>query len=211
MPSTDVLLPFLIATRVFAWLPGPAMLYTVAQTVAHGRNAGWMTALGIHLGGYVHVVAAVLGLSVVLTVVPVLFTAVKIVGACYLIWLGVVMYRDAGELTPAAKLREQGGKSTSKFWQSVVVEVLNPKTAIFYLAFLPQFTDPTTELALWIQLLVLGTFVNFMFSSADVVCVVLSARIVKFMSKSARSNLVARRIGAGILVGLGIHLAFSRQ
>lgn len=211
MPSTDVLFKFLIAACVFAYMPGPAMLYTVAQTVAHGRKAGWMTALGIHLGGYVHVIAAALGLAVVLSVFPVLFTMIKLAGAGYLIWLGLVMYRESGSLTSAAVVSDQGAYSSSTFWQSVGVEVLNPKTAIFYIAFLPQFTDPAAQMALWLQLLLLGTFVNFLFSSADLICVLLSSTVVKWLSKSARANMISQRLGASILIGLGIHLAFSRQ
>ena len=214
MPSTELLLAFLAATAVFAYMPGPAMLYTAAQTVARGRRAGWLAALGIHIGGYVHVVAAALGISALFVTVPVLYSLVKFAGACYLIWLGVGLFRSDANPSPlSGDGSNDSGEALSSeqsFWQSILVEVLNPKTAIFYIAFLPQFTDPAAVLPLWVQLFILGAIVNLLFSSADILCVLLSTAVLNFFSNTAGGTRFMRYIGGGILVGLGINLVFTR-
>ncbi len=211
MPSTEVLLAFLAATAVFAWMPGPAMLYAAAQTMARGRRAGWMAALGIHLGGYVHVVAAAAGLAVLFAAVPVLYAALKLAGAAYLVWLGLKLLLSRAPVAgPGPGLRIEPLSPRRAFWESVTVEVLNPKTAIFYLAFLPQFTDPAAVLPVWAQLVVLGTVVNVMFSSADVAAVLLADRVTGALRASERAARAVRRAGGAILVGLGVNLAASR-
>lgn len=210
MPPLDLLIAFLLAASIFAYMPGPSTLYAAAQTIAHGRRAGWFAALGLHLGGYVHIFAAAVGLAVLLDAVPALYLAFKLLGAAYLIWLGIRMFlaRQATGLIDAPK-REKTARRT--FWDSVAVEVLNPKTAVFYVAFLPQFADPGAAFALWAQLLILGIVVNVMFSSADILCVVLADRITGLFRASARANTIAQRIGGSILVALGLTLAFDRR
>jgi threonine/homoserine/homoserine lactone efflux protein len=210
MPSTELWLAFLAATAVFAYMPGPAMLYTAARTVSAGRSAGLMACLGIHLGGYAHVIAAAAGLSVLFHAIPVLYTVVKLAGAAYLVWLGVRLLRQADQ--PVVGLRRIEAKSPRRaLLESVAVEVLNPKTALFFLAFLPQFTDPSALLPIWAQLLLLGTIVNVMFSSADLICVVLAGTVVERLRRSSRAQRVARGAGATILIGLGANLALQRQ
>ena len=210
MPSAELLVAFLAATAVFAYMPGPAMLYAAAQTVSRGRWAGLTASLGIHLGGYVHVVAAAAGLSVLFHAVPVLYTVVKLAGAAYLVWLGIRLIRQAGE--PVSALPRVGARSARHaLLESVAVEVLNPKTALFFLAFLPQFADPSAALPIWAQLLVLGTIVNVMFSSADLICVVLAGAVVERLRRSSRMLRVARRAGGAVLIGLGANLALQRQ
>jgi threonine/homoserine/homoserine lactone efflux protein len=209
MPSLDLLIAFVVATAVFAYMPGPAMLYAAAQTVARGRRAGWLAALGIHIGGYAHVIAASLGLAVLFTVVPVLYVVLKFAGAAYLIWLGFKLFfsKDAepGSLKIDAKLPRKA------FWESITVEVLNPKTAIFYVAFLPQFTDPSATLPVWLQLFILGTVVNVVFSSADVLCVLLADKVTSFLKSSKSAGRLFQRVGGSILIGLGLNIALSRQ
>jgi threonine/homoserine/homoserine lactone efflux protein len=210
MPSTELWLTFLAATAVFAYMPGPAMLYTAARTVSAGRSAGLMACLGIHLGGYAHVIAAAAGLSVLFHAIPVLYTVVKLAGAAYLVWLGVRLLRQADQ--PVVGLRRIEAKSPRRaLLESVAVEVLNPKTALFFLAFLPQFTDPSALLPISAQLLLFGTIVNVVFSSADLVCVVLAGTVVERLRRSRRAQRVARGAGATILIGLGVNLALQRQ
>ena len=93
MAGPEVLLSFMVACLIFGYMPGPALVYTAAQTMAYGRQGGFKAALGLHFGGYVHVFAAALGLAVILELVPTLFTAIKLLGAAYLVWLGVAMIR----------------------------------------------------------------------------------------------------------------------
>lgn len=203
MPSLETLAAFALATSIFAYMPGPSMLYVAAQTIARGRTAGWMAALGVHVGGYVHVIAAALGLSVLFTAVPLVYGIVKLLGAAYLIWLGVQLI-----LTKDDPGTANASDTVTTFWQSMTVEILNPKTAIFYIAFLPQFTEPMASLPLWSQLLILGTLVNIAFSSADVICVLLASSVMKWLKQSRSSNLWLQRAGGSILVFLGLRLAF---
>jgi len=209
MPSTELLVAFLVTTAVFAYMPGPAMLYAAAQTLARGRWSGLMAALGIHIGGYFHVFAAAAGLSVLFHAVPPLYVAVKLAGAVYLVWLGISLFRAGREGESAAV--GIGPKSGLRaFLESVAVEVLNPKTAIFFLAFLPQFVDPSAAFPVWLQFLLLGTAVNLMFSSADIVCVALAGAVVSRLKRSNRAQRLMRRAGGTLLVGLGTHLALQR-
>jgi len=210
MPPTDLLLPFIVATAVFAYMPGPGMLYTTAQTVARGRRAGLMASLGIHLGGYVHVVAAAIGLSVLFEAVPTLYVAVKLLGAAYLVWLGLRLVFDRTEVDN--ELHTAGEKTHRRaLIESVTVEVLNPKTAIFFIAFLPQFTDPAAAWPIWLQLLALGTAVNAMFSSADLACVILAELLVRRLRSSGVFRRISQIVGGSILVILGARLALQRS
>ncbi|WP_371225147.1 LysE family translocator [Roseovarius sp. 2305UL8-3] len=209
MPSPDVLIAFFIAASIFAYMPGPALFYAAAQTMARGKRAGFFAALGLHVGGYAHVLAAALGLALLFEAVPTLYVVLKLAGAAYLVFLGVQMIRADG---PKVTTLATDTKSPKRaFWQSVTVEVLNPKTAIFYVAFLPQFVDPTAALAVWAQLLILGTIVNVMFSSADVMCVMLAHRITSALRRSGSASRTLQRLGGGILIALGAKLALSRS
>ncbi|MER8477795.1 LysE family translocator [Mesorhizobium sp. M1163] len=210
MPSTELLVAFFATTAIFAYIPGPAMLYAAAQTMARGRWSGLMAALGIHLGGYVHVFAAAVGLSVLFHAVPVLYMAVKLVGALYLIWLGVSLFRAKAQ-GDAVLPGIQPKSARRAFFESVAVEVLNPKTAIFFMAFLPQFIDASAAFPVWLQFVVLGTIVNLMFSSADIVCVMLAGAVTARLRRSSRAQRLMRRAGGAVLVGLGVHVALQKS
>ena len=207
MPGTELLLAFFIATAVFAYMPGPATLYTAAQTIARGRRGGLLAAAGIHVGGYVHVIAATLGLAALFAAVPVLYAVLKLVGAAYLVWLGAQFLLQQAT---TAQFADSEPLQAPAFWQSATVEILNPKTALFYVAFLPQFTDAAASLPLWSQLLILGTIVNLLFSSADLLVVFLAEKLTATLRESPRANRLARRIGGTILIGLGANLALTR-
>lgn len=209
MPSYDVLAAFFATAAVFAFIPGPAMLYATAQTLAGGRVAGLMASLGIHVGCYVHVFAAAAGLSVLFHAVPVLYLAVKLIGAAYLIWLGIALFRSRGvDGTGLPQVRRKSGRRA--FAESVTVEVLNPKTAIFFMAFLPQFIDSGANFPVWLQFLLLGTVVNLMFSLADIICVLLAGSLLGRLQRSTRTVRLMQRAGGMVLVGLGINVAFQR-
>ncbi len=208
MPSHELLLAFFVTTAVFAYIPGPAMLYATAQTIARGRAAGLMASLGIHLGCYAHVIAAAAGLSFVFHAVPALYLAIKLAGAAYLVWLGIQMLRRVPETAGALPPADAGKRA---FMESVLVEVLNPKTAIFFIAFLPQFVDPAAAFPVWLQFLILGSVVNLMFSSADIVCVFFASAIAGKLRQSDRAQTIMRRAGGAILIGLGLRLAADRS
>jgi threonine/homoserine/homoserine lactone efflux protein len=207
MASTEVLLAFAVATALFAYFPGPALLYTAAQTLARGKRAGLMAALGIHIGCYAHVFAATLGLSAVFRYVPEAYTVLKIAGAVYLVWLGIQMLRSGGT-SDTPKVAPKSARRA--FAESIVVELLNPKVAIFFIAFLPQFVDPAGSLPIWLQSLILGMIVNFAFSSADVVTVFTASAVMTRLRKSGAAARAARWIGGGLLIGLGVKLAADK-
>ena len=210
MPSIETLIAFVLATAVFAYMPGPAMLYATAQTIARGRKGGLQAAFGIHIGGYVHVIAAALGLAVLFMAVPLLYGVLKILGAAYLIYLGIRFILKKQTVQSELQPHHTQYSKSRAFLESVMVEVLNPKTALFYIAFLPQFTDPAALFPLWLQLLLLGTIVNIMFSSADLLCVLLAHRITSTFQSSSKSLSWANKIGGGVLIGLGVNLAVSK-
>ncbi len=210
MPSLELLITFFITTAVFAYIPGPAMLYAAAQTMARGRRGGLMATFGIHVGCYVHVLAAAAGLSVLFHAVPTLYLAVKMIGAAYLIWLGISLFRSRTGGDPSMPMISR--KSARRaFVESITVEVLNPKTAIFFMAFLPQFVDASAVFPVWLQFLILGTLVNLIFSSADLVCVFLAGAVVRGLKKSASAQRMMQRAGGAVLIGLGAHLAMQRN
>lgn len=210
MPSTELLIAFFITTAIFAYIPGPAMLYAAAQTIARGRWSGLMAAFGIHLGGYVHVFAAAAGLSVLFHAVLVLYLAVKFCGAAYLVWLGISLFRAKvnGDVTMPGVEQKSARRA---FLESISVEVLNPKTAIFFMAFLPQFIDVSAAFPVWLQFVLLGTMVNLMFSSADLACVILAGAVVTRLKRSSHAQRLMQRAGGTILVGLGVHLALQKS
>jgi threonine/homoserine/homoserine lactone efflux protein len=210
MPSTELFIAFLATTAIFAYIPGPAMLYAAAQTIARGRGAGLMASLGIHLGCYVHVIAAAAGLSVLFHAVPMLYMAVKFAGAAYLIWLGISLFRAKAQGEVALPgIEVKSGRRA--FFESLSVEGLNPKTAIFFMAFLPQFIDASAAFPVWVQFVILGTIVNLMFSSADIVCVILAGAVISRLRRSSHAQRLMQRAGGAMLVGLGAHLAFQKS
>lgn len=206
MPPIDLLIAFFVSTALFAFVPGPAMLYAAARTLAGGRRAGLMAALGVHVGGYAHVVAAAMGLSVLFHAVPIAYLVVKLTGAAYLVFMGWRLV--AGH---AADPESETGIGAPKraFVQSVFVEMLNPKTAIFFLAFLPQFVGGTSA-PVWVQFLILGTITNMMFSVADLIAVLGASHILASLRSSPSLGRWLRRVAGSLLIGLGARLALDR-
>lgn len=208
MASWETLLAFATVTILVAYFPGPALLYTAAQTISHGRKAGLMAMLGIHLGCYVHVFAAAFGLSAVFKHVPELYMAVKIAGAVYLVWIGIGMIRSRlgapdQPVSPPKTVKRA-------LLDSFIVEILNPKVALFFIALLPQFVDPAAGLPVWAQFLILGTIVNFAFSSADLVTVFGASFVVGAMKKTKAGFAFGRWIGGSLMIALGLKLAVDR-
>jgi threonine/homoserine/homoserine lactone efflux protein len=157
VPSASTLAVFALASFLLIVVPGPAVLYVVTRSIAQGRRAGLVSMLGVEAGGLVHVAAAAIGLSAIIASSATAFTAVKLAGAAYLIYIGVRRLVSREEALPEATVARRSSRRL--FAQGVVVNVLNPKTAVFFLAFLPQFVDPARG-TVTLQFLVLGlTFV----------------------------------------------------
>jgi threonine/homoserine/homoserine lactone efflux protein len=209
MPSSDLLIAFFTAAAIFAFIPGPGILYAAAQAMAGGRTVGLLGTLGLGLGGYLHVIAAAAGLSVVFHAVPPLYAALKLIGAAYLVWLGISMIRaKATGADGAPVLARKTGRRA--FVEGVTVEMLNPKTAMFFLAFLPQFTDPAASPPVWAQFMILGSIVNLMFAMADVVAVLLASSVVTRLGRANRIQRAVQQLGGGVLVALGVRLALQK-
>jgi threonine/homoserine/homoserine lactone efflux protein len=154
MPDASTFVLFVAAALALLLVPGPAVIYVVARSVSGGRLTGLVSVLGVELGTLLHVGFAAAGLSAIVASSVAAFSIVKWLGAAYLVWLGLRQIFGRGgdeEATPLG-----GGESRLRvFWQSVLVQVLNPKVALFFLAFLPQFVDPSRGAA-WTQVVVLG-------------------------------------------------------
>lgn len=196
--SLETWIPFALATLAFAFMPGPAILYMSAQTLAYGHRAGLMAALGIHIGCYVHIAAASVGLAALLHHAPALYSLVRVAGAVYMLWLGGRMIFPAG----AEKGTEAPARHRRVLRDSIVVEILNPKTALFFLTFLPQFVDPQAAMPNWLQFLLLGIIVNGAFSLGDLASVGIASFAASRVSSSGSGTWVSR-VSGGILVGLG--------
>jgi threonine/homoserine/homoserine lactone efflux protein len=206
MPSPEVLAAFAIASLALLVVPGPSVLYIVTRSMDQGRAAGLISVLGIHTGSIVHVAAAALGLSAILASSALTYGVVKYVGAAYLIWLGIRTLRDRGEERPRVLGREH---SLARIYaQGVVVNVLNPKTALFFLAFLPQFVDVSRG-SVPMQIVLLGiTFILLGFIS-DGTYALVSAHVSRTLATRRRSGVVRRWLPGLTLIGLGVVSAFT--
>ncbi len=200
---------FLAAALALAATPGPGIFYVAARTLAGGRAEGVASSFGTGLGGLIHVLAGALGVSALVLASAALFTALKLVGAVYLVWLGVraVMAARRDARMPGGRVPAMGARRA--FREGVLVEALNPKTAAFFLAFIPQFVDPAGSVAG--QFVVLGVISVALNTAADVVVAFLAGRIRA--GAGARPLLVRRlREGSGgAMVALGIGLALARR
>ena len=206
MPSTEVFAAFAVASLALLVVPGPSVLYIVTRSMDQGRAAGLVSVLGIHTGSIVHVAAAALGLSAILASSALSFAVVKYAGAAYLIWLGIRTLLDRAEERPDVGAK---GHSLRRIYaQGVVVNVLNPKTALFFLAFLPQFMD-VSEGSVPLQVVLLGiTFILLGFVS-DGTYALVSARVSRTLAAHRRSGVLRRWLPGLTLIGLGIVSAIT--
>ena len=203
---------FFAAALMLAATPGPGIFYVAARTLSGGRSEGMASSFGNGLGGMVHVLAGSLGLSAVVLTSAELFTALKFVGAAYLVWMGIRAFlsarRDALTALSGGTPPPPLGPRRA-FREGVMVEALNPKTAVFFLAFIPQFVALDGNVAL--QFVVLGSVSVALNTLADVVVAFAAGRIRE--KAAARPNLIRRmREGSGAaMVLLGLGLAFARR
>ena len=198
---------FLGAALLLAVAPGPGMLYVVARTLARGRGEGVLSSLGTLVGGLVHVVAAATGLSLVLATSAVAFAVVKYAGAAYLIYLGARMILSARHDSEIA-LSDALAVRRSPFLQGIATEALNPKTALFFLAFIPQFVNRADGAVFW-QFLLLGAISVTLNTSCDLVVTLLAAPIGARLRSSATLRRRQRTATGLTLIGLGAYVAVS--
>jgi threonine/homoserine/homoserine lactone efflux protein len=206
LPELSVLGLFLVTAAVLLVTPGPAVLYIVTCSVEQGRLAGLVSALGVHAGTLVHVAAAALGLSALLVSSAFAFAVVKYLGAAYLVYLGVrkILGRDRAAGGPAPAPRNLRWL----FVRGTVVNVLNPKTALFFLAFLPQFVD-VAKGAIALHILVLGAIFVALGVVSDGLYALLAGTAGGWLRRDGRILRAERYVTGGVFVGLGVTAALA--
>ena len=202
MPELHTFLIFAVASAAFLAVPGPSVIYIVSRSLAEGRTAGIVSALGIQAGGLVHVIAATIGVSALLASSATAFSVVKYAGAAYLIYLGIRRLREpgndsAGAAGPVARRQ--------LFWQGVLVNSLNPKTALFFLAFLPQFVDPERG-AVAPQVMALGVLFLVLATLSDSTYAIVAGSVRGWLGERRRT---ITRVSGVSYVGLGVLAALS--
>jgi threonine/homoserine/homoserine lactone efflux protein len=205
MPSFTALLLFAAASIALLVVPGPSVLYIVTRSISQGRRAGLISVLGVHVGSVVHVTAAALGLSALLASSATAFAAVKYLGAAYLVWLGVrkLRHRAPGPVDEAPPVPR-----SRLFAQGIVVNVLNPKTAIFFLAFLPQFVNPARG-PVAVQVIVLGACFILLGILSDGGYALLAGAIAGRIRRTKRARRRLDRASGLVYLGLGAGAALA--
>ena len=205
VPDSSAIWLFCLAAAALLAIPGPAVLYIVVQSAEQGRRAGLASVAGIHVGSLVHVAAATVGLSALIVASAVSFSVVKFAGAAYLVYLGIRKLLERPVVTEAGRAPPEPLRRS--FTRGIVVNVLNPKTALFFLAFLPQFVDRGRG-DVWSQVLVLG----LLFVLLGLVSDSLYALAAGTVGGLIRRRRTALRYGSGaVYIGLGALAAFARR
>jgi threonine/homoserine/homoserine lactone efflux protein len=209
MPDITEFVLYLAAASLLAVTPGPGIFYVAARSLAGGRAEGIASSLGTALGGLVHVLAGALGISALVLASAELFTALKWVGAAYLVWLGVRTMMAARRNVPGADAAPALGTRRA-FREGVVVEALNPKTAAFFLAFIPQFLDPSAG-AVALPFILLGSISVLLNTLADIVVAIGASRIREGAATRPGFIRRLREISGASMIALGAGLALAKR
>lgn len=195
---------FFAAALLLAITPGPGIFYVLARSLAGGRREGIQSSLGTFVGGLFHVFAAALGISAILAASAVAFHTVKYAGAAYLVWLGIRMIRTRN----AELVVETAAPSQGAFRQGIFTEALNPKTALFFLSFIPQFITPERG-HIFLQFVVLGALSVVLNTAADLVVVFLASPLEGKLKSSAKFRRRQRVVSGLGMIGLGAYVALA--
>ena len=196
---------FLTAAVVLAITPGPGIFYVLTRSLKGGRGEGYASAFGTAVGGLFHVVAAAFGLSAILATSAVAFNIVKVLGAVYLIYLGIRTFLSKDEpFEIDVSVQSQNRRAV---YQGILTEMLNPKTALFFLAFIPQFVNP--QGAVVAQFILLGCISVFLNTSVDIVVATMAGPIGQQLKKRARLRKAQRLFTGGSLITLGAYVALA--
>ena len=197
---------FLSAATLLALTPGPGILYVLGRTLHGGRREGVLSAFGTFAGGSVHVLAAAFGLSAVLATSATAFLFVRYAGAGYLIYLGISIIRNrSAKPTPLTN----ANVPHKHFWQGITTEVLNPKTALFFLSFIPQFVSPAKGHMI-LQFLVLGAISVTLNTAVDLLVVAMAASLARRLTRDPKFGEKQRLASGAGMIGLGVYLATSK-
>ncbi|XOV81026.1 MAG: LysE family translocator [Aestuariibacter sp.] len=207
MPTLETLLTFSFAALLLSISPGPSNLYIMARSMHHGFASGAAAAGGMVVGSFIYVVASALGLAALFEYAPIAYTAIKIAGAAYLIWLGVSYLRASQQAMTVAPVVAR--RSLSRiFKQSIVVELTNPKTALFFIAFLPQFVNPEQGNAT-VQFLALGVIYTCIAFICDLFVAAGSGKLGKWLQHHPKFNAYQDKVSGSTLCGIGGYIAYQ--
>jgi threonine/homoserine/homoserine lactone efflux protein len=207
MPEKAAFLTFLIAALALNLAPGPDMLYVIGRSVGQGRKAGIVSSLGVFVGCWVHILAAAFGIAALLRSSPVAFNVVRYAGAAYLIYLGIKMLAQKTDLTSQQLKTESLG---AIFRQGAITNMLNPKVAIFFLAFLPQFIDASRG-SVALQIVVLGLIFNVGGTLVNLAVAYAGGTLGELLRRNQSIARLQRRFTGLIFVGLGLRLAWQKR
>jgi threonine/homoserine/homoserine lactone efflux protein len=207
MPTPVALSVFLSAAILLAITPGPGIFYVLARSLKGGRQDGIVSTFGTGIGGMAHVVAAALGLSAVLATSAVAFSIVKYAGAAYLVYLGIRTLLASNHAEPMAAITTESTRRI--FLQGIMTEVLNPKTALFFLAFIPQFINPNGSIIL--QFIFLGTISVLLNTTADLVVTLFAGPIGYALRNNPRFRRRQQLFTGGALIALGVYVAVADE
>ena len=206
LPDTPALLLFMTASLALLVVPGPAVLYIVARSLDQGRLAGFVSALGVALGSLVMVAGTAAGVAALIASSAIAFTVLKYAGAVYLVYIGVRRIRSRDPVTSIAPPPRR--RLSRIFWQGVVVNVLNPKTALFFLAFLPQFVDPARGSA-GLQIVLLGFVFAALGTVSDTLYALLAGSVGGALRRRGGFMAASRWLVGGTFIGLGVVTALA--
>lgn len=209
MPTFETLTLFSAAAIAITLVPGPSMLYVASRSMVHGRIAGVWSALGLATGLFFHTVSASLGLSAVFIYFPLAFYVLKYLGAAYLVYLGIQMLCGKGSFVSAATNPVSLGRLRI-YGQGIITEILNPKTALFFLAFLPQFVNPQQGSSS-LQMMILGSILVFTALSADLLIAVTGGTLSKWVIAHPLMQKIQNGLAGTALIALGVRLAISER
>jgi threonine/homoserine/homoserine lactone efflux protein len=208
MYDSTTLITFITASIVIILAPGPAQALVIARTISEGRNAGIITAIGLNTAVFVHAIAAAVGLSAILATSAAAYSIVKYLGAAYLIYLGIKAFskQESGKTSRSIP----GRGSTGSFAKAFITGVLNPKVALFFLAFVPQFVDPRRGWIL-LQFITLGAILAIMDIVYESLLAIITATMSNRFTQGGKFSLWRQRITGTVLIGLGVRLFFMEK
>lgn len=207
MPEKAAFLAFLVAALALNLAPGPDMLYVIGRSVGQGRKAGIVSSLGVFVGCWLHILAAAFGIAALLRSSPVAFNVVRYAGAAYLIYLGIKMLAQKTDLS-SQQLKTESLRAI--FRQGAITNMLNPKVAIFFLAFLPQFVDARRG-SVVLQILLLGLIFNVGGTLVNLAVAYAGGTLGELLRRNQSLARLQRRFTGLIFVGLGLRLAWQRR
>ncbi len=208
MPTFETLILFSVAAVVITLVPGPSMLYVVSRSIAYGKSAGIWSAIGLATGLFIHTLSAALGLSAIFQHFPIVFSVIQYLGAVYLVYLGIhLLFKSSLSLSQSTF---QPQDRLHFYRQGVITELLNPKTALFFMSFLPQFVDPLQGPSAT-QMMVLGGILVFTAFLGDLLIALTGGIISQSITEHPLLCRIQNWIAGTVLIALGLRLAFHKR